>query len=224
MEATKPMIIAFFGDSFSHDESGYPGRISKHFNYTSENYSQPAGSPLDTYKQMCDRFSSKNKVPDVAVVTITHSDRLFHDKYLIRGNGAVNKDFTPVTENVNKAVSAYYSELFSIEGSKLMHRLFCQSLAQFSLEHASTKFIFLPCFDSFAGSTMGNYVVTGPRLMNFAEMDMDIHIREFNGEHLRDNHMSEKFNKNLTNIIIREIERYKYNSPKFVDILGDMLL
>jgi hypothetical protein len=224
MESNKQMIIAFFGDSFSYDNTGYTREISKYFNCVHENYSQPASSPLHAYQQLLNRFSKDEQVPDVAVITITHSDRLFHDKYLIRGNGAVNNDFTPVTENVNTAVSTYYSELFSIEGSKLMHRLFCQGLAQFSLEHESTKFIFLPCFDSFTGSKIGNYVVTGPRLMNFAEMDMDMHIREFNGEHVRDNHMSEKFNKNLANIIIREIERYKYNRPKFVDILGDMLL
>jgi hypothetical protein len=105
-----------------------------------------------------------------------------------------------------------------------MHILFCQGLAQFSLDHPSTKFIFLPCFDSFTGSITGNYVVTGPRLMNFAEIDKEIHTREFNGEHLRNNHMNEKFNNNLANIIIREIERYKYDRPKTIEILEDMML
>jgi hypothetical protein len=223
MDKIKPITIAFFGDSFSKNNEGYPGRISKHFNSNIENYSQPAASALYTYQQLCKRFSV-NDSPDVAVITITHSDRLFHDEYLIRSNGAVDKNFSAAPADVNDAVSAYYSKLFSVEGSKLMHDLYCKALAQFSLDHPSTKFIFLPCFDSFTGSLTGNYVVTGPRLMNFAEIDMETHIREFNGEHIRNNHMNERFNKNLANIIIREIERYKYDRPKFVDILEDMTL
>jgi hypothetical protein len=223
MDSNNQLTIAFFGDSFSNNNEGYPSRISRHFNYIHENYSQPGASPLHTYKQLQNRFSSSKK-PDVAVVTITHSDRLFHEKYLIKGNGAFETNFNPAPANINEAVAMYYSELFSVEGSRLMHILFCQGLAQFSLDHPSTKFIFLPCFDSFTGSITGNYVVTGPRLMNFAEIDKEIHTREFNGEHLRSNHMNEKFNNNLANIIIREIERYKYDRPKTIEILEDMML
>lgn len=218
------MKIAFFGDSFSGDDAGYPNRISKHFNCIHENHSQPAAGPLHTYMKLRDRFLSNTDLPDVVIVTISHSDRLFHDTYLIRSNGAVDNNFNPAPDDFNEAVSMYYSKLFSTEGSKLMHELYCKSLAQFSLDHPTTKFIFLPCFDSFTGSILGNYAVTGPRLMNFAEIDMDIQLREFNGEHLRNNHLNEKFNKNLANIIIREIERYRYGKIKVVDILGDMML
>ena len=217
------MTIAFFGDSFSGNNEGYPNRISKHFNCDIENYSQPAASALYTYQQLCKRFS-ENSSPDVAVITITHSDRLYHDEYLIRGNGAVDKEFNPAPADFNNAVSTYYSKLFSIEGSKLMHDLYCKALAQFSSDHMSTKFVFLPCFDSFTGTLTGNYVVTGPRLMNYAEMDKEIHMREFEGANLRNNHLNDRFNKNLANIIIREIERYKYGTAKHVDIFGDMML
>ena len=217
------MTIAFFGDSFSKDNEGYPSRISKHFNCSIENYSQPAASALYTYQQLCKRFSA-NDLPDVAIITITHSDRLYHDKYLIRSNGAVDKDFNPAPTEVNDAVDIYYSKLFSTEGSKLMHDLYCKALAQFSLGYPSTKFVFLPCFDSFTGSMTGNYAVTGPRLMNYAEMDMEIHMKEFEGAHLRNNHLNDRFNKNLANIIIRELERYRYGKVKHVDILGDMML
>jgi hypothetical protein len=224
MESNKQMIIAFFGDSFSHDDEGYPGQISRYFNGIHENYSTPASSPLHTYQQLQHRFSKDKKAPNVAIITLTHSDRLFHDRYLIRGSGAVDKEFNLAPQQFNDAVSTYYTELFSKEGSTLMHRMYCSALAQFSLDHPLTKFIFLPCFDSFTGSVTGNYVVTGPRIMNFAEIDLEIHMKEFNGAHLRNNHLNDRFNKNLANIIIREIENYKYNTVKHVDILGEMML
>jgi hypothetical protein len=213
------MKIAFFGDSFSSNTEGYPGMLCKHYGAEYENRSL-AGSGLDYCYLMLMDYFEKNPPPDVAVITVSSGDRLYHDDHVIVLSGVSTYDQQPAYPELQKAAIEYYSHIHSNMSVHIKSSMFCNALVAFTLQYPSTKFIILPCFRPFPWTYIGNYVSTGPRLMNFAEMEADLMAKEVNGELTnRNNHLTLKQNITLALTIIDIIDnKYVYNIPQACDI------
>lgn len=209
------MKIVYFGDSFSVDKEGYPGMVCDHYGAEYANCSK-AGSGLDFCYLMLMDYFERNPAPDVAVITISSSDRVYHDDHTIMLSGVSTYDQKPAYPALQKAVIEYYSHIHSNMSAYIKSMMFYNALAAFTLQHPSTKFIILPCFEPFPHTFIGNYVATGPRLMNFSEMEPDLMAKEVSGETTdRNNHLTRTQNMTLAESIIDIIDnRYIYNTPQ----------
>jgi hypothetical protein len=209
------MKIVYFGDSFSVNKEGYPEMLCKHYGAEYENRSQ-AGSGLDFCYMMLMDYFEKNPPPDVAVITVSSSDRLYHDDYTIMVSGVSTYDQQPAPSSLRHAVKHYYTYIHSNMAAHIKLSMFYNALALFTLQHSSTKFVLLPCFDPNPWTQIGNYVVTGPRLMNFAEMEPDLMAKEVIGKTTdRNNHLTLMQNITLAATIIDIIDnKYVYNIPQ----------
>ena len=114
----------------------------------------------------------------------------------------------------------YYTYIHSDKAAQIKLIMFHNALAAFTLQYPKTKFIILPCFESVMYIPVGNCATTGPRLMNFAEMETELMAKETRGELTdRDNHLTRLQNQTLAETIIDIIDnKYIENSPMHVEI------
>jgi hypothetical protein len=209
------MKIVYFGDSFSVDKEGYPGMVCDHYGAEYANYSK-AGSGLDFCYLMLMDYFERNPAPDVAIVTITSNDRIYHDDHTIMISGVSTYDQKPAPRVLQKAARDYYANIHSNMSAYIKSMMFYNALAAFTLQHPTTRFIILPCFEHFPHTRIGNYVKTGPRLMNFSEMELDLMAREVGGKRTnRNNHLTHTQNETLAATIIDIIDNvYTQNVPQ----------
>ena len=209
------MKITFFGDSFSADVGGYPGILCEHYGAEYANLSL-AGSGLDHCYMMLMDYFKKNPAPDVAIITVTSSDRIYHGDYVIKASGVSTYNQHPAPSAIRHAAKYYYTYIHSDMAAHIKLSMFYNALAAFTLQHLSTKFIILPCFDPNPWTNIGNYISTGPRLMNFAEMESDLMSKEVRGEvTTRNNHLTLTQNITLASTLIDIIDnKYVYNIPQ----------
>lgn len=204
------MKIVFFGDSFSANVEGYPGMVCKHYDAEYANFSLP-GSGLDYCYMILMDYFKRNHAPDVAIITVSSGDRLYHDDHTIMISGVSTYDQQPAPSALRHAAKYYYTHIHSDMIAHIKSAMFCDALAAFTLQHPSTKFIILPCFTPFPWTHIGNYIATMPRLINFAEMKSDLMTREPGCN----NHLTSTQNITLATEIIDMIDnKYVYNSPQ----------
>jgi hypothetical protein len=204
------VLILFVGDSYSANYDGWPSVIVNHYNADYINESMP-GSSLNYMFSKLENQLKKN-LPDVVIITITSGDRLFHPDMIIFGS-EVHDNGTGVDKKIRKAVDQYYHYIYSSVNSDITSRIFNLAMASFTVKYPSIKFIILPCFHNWQHTACGNYVAFTPRLMEFSLRDEVAHKNEVAGiPAVRNNHLSYKQNINLANIIIEEINSYKFTN------------
>lgn len=212
------MKIVFFGDSFSVNQEGWPGMVVEKLSCDWENYSK-AGSSLDYCYMILNDYFEKNPEPDVVAITVTSSDRLYHDDHLILASGAFTYNHDPAPKEIRKAAEDYYTYLHSGMITQIRARMFYNALAMFTLQHPAVKFIILPCFEPFGNTIYGNYVATGPRLMNFSELSPDLMAKEATGETTdRNNHLTRTQNRDLAAAVVKMIDNYTYGKTSHFDL------
>ena len=64
-----------------------------------------------------------------------------------------------MTESTKKSILNFYEHVYDVENTIINMDIFCKALATISLEHPKTKFIFLPAFERFNKTEVGNYAV-----------------------------------------------------------------
>lgn len=204
------MKIVFFGDSFSVNQEGWPGMVVEQLGCDWQNYSM-SGSSLDYCYMILNDYFEKNPEPDVVVITVTSSDRIYHDDHVILASGAFTYEFKPAPKEIRRAAEDYYTYLHSGMITQIRAQMFYNALSMFTLQHPKVKFIILPCFEPFGNTIHGNYVATGPRLMNFSELEPDLMAQEARGETTdRNNHLTRTQNEDLAKAVVDMINNYSF--------------
>jgi hypothetical protein len=205
------MKILFLGDSYSNNDSGWPLQVTQALNATSVNLSR-AGSSLNYMFTKLDAELEKNFY-DVVIVTITSGDRLFHGDKIITSGNPIYNDGTPIVGDERKAIDLFYTYLWDRQNRDINGRIFQLAMTTISLVHPKTKFIFLPAFDEWKRSSIGNYVYTYPKLLHASYLDMKSQKMEEQGSITdRLNHLTKNQNTDLADQIVRMINYYDFNS------------
>ena len=100
------MLILFVGDSYSANHEGWPSMIVDHYNADYINESMPGGSLNYMFSKL--EFQLRKQLPDIVILTITSSDRIFHPDMIIYGGGIRRNDGIEVDENIKKLIEQYY--------------------------------------------------------------------------------------------------------------------
>lgn len=211
--------VAVFGDSFSNGEDGWPGYVTRHYKSPYMNYSLAASSMEFTFFNL-ESFLKADHA-DIILITITASDRYYHPQFLIRSSDCMTLDHRPASNYIQRAAKEYYSSLWTIRNSEIKEIIMLHAFSSLTAHYPNTKFVFLPCFQHYEQNSVGNYVLMGPRLMNFSQMadEYEKEMRE-KGEYVgRNNHLTKNQNDDLTEQIIDAVENhYVHNSPNTYQI------
>jgi hypothetical protein len=155
----------------------------------------------------------ESKFYDVVIVTITSGDRLFHSDKTITAFRPQYNDGTPMVGQEQKAVDLFYAYLWDSQNRDINGQVFQLAMTAVSLLHPKTKFVFLPAFNEWKKLTIGNYVYTYPKLLEFSYLDIKSQRMEEAGLTTnRLNHLTEKQNTDLADQIVAVINQYDFNS------------
>lgn len=205
------MKILFLGDSYSCTNRGWPSRVTQALNATAVNHSRAASSLNYMFTKLDSELALK--FYDIVIVTITSGDRLFHRDKIISARRRQYHDGTPMVGKEQKAVDLFYAYLWDSQNRDINAQVFQLAMTAISLLHPKTKFVFLPAFDVWKNLTVGNYVYTYPRLLDFSYLDMKSQKVEEEGLTTnRLNHLTEKQNIDLADQIVDMINQYDFNS------------
>jgi hypothetical protein len=212
------MNILFLGDSYSSSSNdlndrheGWPAKVTEILNAKAVNFSQ-AGSSLNyTFTKLDSAF--KDQFYDVVIITVTSGDRIFHSDKMISSGFPRYNTGKLITGKEREAIDLFYTWVWDSRNSEINAQIFQLAMTAFSLLHPKTKFIFLPAFNSWTTSDVGNYVYTNPKLIHFSLLDPDSQKLEILGlESNRLNHLTKQQNKDLANQIVAIINQYNFNT------------
>lgn len=105
------MQIAFFGDSFCCENSGYIAKLSTHFKADVVSLGHAASSVWDLLLIQFKKYRETNKYPDVCIFIWTAPGKLYHRKHRNLNLGSVSESGQTKFHPVWKAAKAYYEHL-----------------------------------------------------------------------------------------------------------------
>lgn len=116
------MDIAFFGDSFCCEKSGYIYKLEQHYKANIVSLGRSASSVWDLLLLQFKKFQDANKYPDVCIFIWTAPGKLYHRKHRNLNRGSVAESLQTKFHPVWKAAQAYYTHLSDDEKEDIEYR------------------------------------------------------------------------------------------------------